>query len=568
MKKNKVFRLFQNTSFRKKLVITYAVLIIIPITALGLFSVWQTRRLLFMQMESEHAFNARQVANSLKDRLEKDDGFIRFTTFSPYLMEDFNGRTQDWFSITQKINRYFEPVSWYNVSINRDFKQMKIYFEYLDQTIGTFIAPGSSVSEESWYREIRDYAQTRWMFENGTLYARRRIFNAILREFIGAITMEMNIDHILEELALGAGKAGKKQYVLITDSSGSILCGDPFAIELLSGEAYDSVDRELMVNASGAQYYIAKTPVEGFDWLLAVVSPIEAYNLNVGNILLFSFLLIVLCIGVLFSLIWFFSLTLVRPIKELSRQMVKVEDGDYSLKTHSDSTDEIGVLTNRFGHMVEKTNEYINQIVQSERALREEEIKSLQAQISPHFLYNLLSHINWRAYERNDLETSEMAILAADFYRSCLNSGAKLTSVGSEIESMKAYISLQNMMHDETIQVTYEIEERALDVKTVNFAFQPLVENAIIHGLDERCDGLGRLRIFAIVEDSVVRLGVEDNGVGIARDRLSMLLEGTTSGYGLHNVNRRMKLHFGDSFGLRISSTPGIGTCAELIIPL
>ena len=233
----------------------------------------------------------------------------------------------------------------------------------------------------------------------------------------------------------------------------------------------------------------------------------------------------------------------------------------------SESHDEVGDLIRSFQKMLDKINALINEVYTGKLAQKEAEMRALQAQINPHFLYNSLSLINWGAIRADAPDISEMAQLLSTFYRTTLNKGKQLTSVADELKNTRSYIDIQRIMHSGQFEAIYQIEEGLGEYLMLNLLLQPLVENAIVHGLDQRPDGGGILRITAAHKKDTIVFMVEDNGVGIDPQALPNLLTQDSGGYGIKNVHERIQLYYGKEFGLTLESKLSVGTRATLTIP-
>jgi two-component system sensor histidine kinase YesM len=550
---------FRKMRFRKKLVITYLIMVIIPVMSLGFFAYGMSGSLLNQQLDAMLGASNRQLARFLSNRLDKNNEFIRFTAFSPYLMEDFSGQPKNWYSISRKINYYFEPVAWYNMVQNPDFSELRIYFEYLDASFGTFIFPSSQVAGQEWYARACKSQRTEWFFREGELYAARRIWNAPRDLLLGTVCMKMNFRSIMDSL-VGMQEDGNG--VILTDSEGAVLYSADAGAEKAPEDLRTLVEGAgKSVKLGSTKYFVTSQPVPGYGWSLYSYAPIDSFTSQRGRIFYMVTLTVGGCIVILLALIRLFSSTMVKRLELLSDRMSRIDGLEKQSVAPVRIKDEVGILTERFG-------ELLGQVHKSELILKEEELKALQAQISPHFLYNTLSLINCKAIESDNAEIGRIAGLISAFYRTCLNKGQALIRVSDEIGNIKSYIDLQLIMHDGGFDVEYDIDERALAFKTVNFTLQPLVENAIIHGLDENENARGRLLVRAeMTAVGEILFTVEDNGVGMSEDAARKIFSSESKGYGIRNADQRIKLYFGEDYGIGISSAPGKGTAATLVIP-
>lgn len=260
-----------------------------------------------------------------------------------------------------------------------------------------------------------------------------------------------------------------------------------------------------------------------------------------------------------------------RPLEKLSADILLVEQGHYetagSQEDDSARKDEVGQLQHAFHAMVVQLNHLINEVLLAQIEQQKYELRVLQSQINPHFLYNSLSLINVQAIMAGQTGISQMSQLLSTFYRTMLNKGKSMTTIRDELENTKAYVSIQQIMHSWSFDVTYDIDERTLPFSVLNLIIQPLAENAILHGLDHRqAPGKGMLTISCRLEDETetILFQVIDNGCGMSESDCQSILSADSKGYGVQNVHRRIRLYYGDACGLQYRSTPGSGTCAVL----
>lgn len=283
--------------------------------------------------------------------------------------------------------------------------------------------------------------------------------------------------------------------------------------------------------------------------------------------------------------IWFFTTRAVkritRPIEELAHVMETVGETDYQAAFSYESRDEIGILTDSFNRMIENTGQYITRLKEEKEKVRIEqllkrraELIALQAQINPHFLYNTLDSIRWKAEEYDAEEISAMVQALATLFRIDLSRGREMIPISEELRHVSSYLSIQKYCYGDTLDYGIEVEEGLTDAYVPKIILQPLVENSIYHGLKEKDEG-GTIRILGKEEEGTVLFQVLDDGAGIEPKLLKRLQEGLVKGlvmnregYGIFNVNERLRLYFGEKYGLSIESGPEAGTAVTLRMPL
>ncbi len=220
----------------------------------------------------------------------------------------------------------------------------------------------------------------------------------------------------------------------------------------------------------------------------------------------------------------------------------------------------VSITAGIFSHMVSKS------VIRR----RNFQLKALQGQINPHFLYNTLDLINWTAIDHNVPQISSLVKLLSKFYKLSLSKGKDIISIEDELEHAKLYIAIQNMRLDQTIEAVFDIDDTVYSYTIIKILLQPIIENAILHGIMEKQSKVGKIIIKGRLEDQKIFLSVNDNGIGIEPEQLNTILLSNAieaHGYGLKNINERIKLFYGNKYGLSITSELNKGTTVLITIP-
>lgn len=273
---------------------------------------------------------------------------------------------------------------------------------------------------------------------------------------------------------------------------------------------------------------------------------------------------------VLFSavVIMRFSGNMAHRLERLKMTMAEVDEGNLEVELVSTERDEIGDLTRGFNQMLSRIRQLIQEVYESRIRQKQYEMTALRAQINPHFLYNSLSLINWKALEIGSDDISKATLALSRYYRTSLNKGKNTMSIREEIDNVRSYLQIQEMFHDYSFTVKMDVAEDILDYRTLNLILQPLAENAIAHGIDRRRGSEpGVITISGRRDGDCVVLSVADNGVGMEQEKAQTILTEKSSGYGVRNVNSRIQLEYGEAYGLSIESEPGKGTKVTVRIP-
>ncbi len=336
------------------------------------------------------------------------------------------------------------------------------------------------------------------------------------------------------------------------------------------GEGADSLSLpELSCGAPCLKEYVLEQrgiPANG--WNVYLYRPLRAVSSSAISITFLIVAAVGICLAVILGASMLLAKSVVLPLTHLIHNIDQIAGENLTVVVREESKDEIGHLIQSFSQMMERLDTLVNEVYKSKIAQQEYEMKALQAQINPHFLYNSLSLINWKAIMADQKEISEMAQLLSTFYRTTLNKGKSVTTVKGEWDNTCSYIRIQSIMHSGKFEVEQHVEEGMMGCEMLNLILQPLVENAIGHGLDHK-EGNGRKKLWVLGREAggCLEFEVKDNGRGISEEGLKAALKSNSKGYGLQNVNNRIRLYYGEGYGLQIESRPGEGTKVLVRIP-
>jgi two-component system sensor histidine kinase YesM len=279
--------------------------------------------------------------------------------------------------------------------------------------------------------------------------------------------------------------------------------------------------------------------------------------------------------GFLILIYLFISYRLTHPIRKLKNCMREVEEGNLDLRAEVSSHDEIADLSESFNSMVQRIKELIELTVKEQELAKKMEFKALQAQINPHFLYNSLESILWMAEAGNKEDIITMTKSLSSFFRIILSKGDEKITLRDELSHITSYLVIQKLRYRDILSYEIDVPEELMEYRIIKIVLQPLVENALYHGI-KNTRLMGKVRIQGReLEDQIVLI-VDDNGVGMSEEKLAELqqlftseyhLGTSSSSYGLRNVNQRLKLEYGDNYRLRITSVLGKGTRVIIKIP-
>jgi len=381
--------------------------------------------------------------------------------------------------------------------------------------------------------------------------------------------MKINIDE--EDLsAIYSNKIlGKQDDFFIIDTNNRIVSsidknrlGQSFHMNISDRRLNNSKEGYFQTKLDGQDYLVTYFIIDNLNYKLINLVPlkellkenevIQKVMLEVAGISFF--------VCILFALL--FSIKVLGPLKIIRMQMKKVENENFDVQVNLNGNDEITMLGRSFNKMSAKLKELINQVYLMKIKHKEAELSALQAQINPHFLYNALDTIYWMGRMEKAFETSKLVEALAKLFRLSLNSGKEITLLRDEVEHLLNYMIIQKKRYGDSIGFNIDIEDGLLECRVIKLVLQPLVENAIIHGIDKK-DGRGNISVSIRKEAGNLIYEVKDDGIGVDVKEINLLLKDVgdfNRGLGIKNVNDRLKLYFGEQYGIEFFSENGKGT--------
>lgn len=281
-------------------------------------------------------------------------------------------------------------------------------------------------------------------------------------------------------------------------------------------------------------------------------------------------------LGVITSIVFIFSTLVTKsitvPLNEITQAIRKTSIENKYPVVNATGSDEISYLGKTFNSMSKRIQDLIAEIQEVHKKERQAEFIALQSQINPHFLYNTLDSVNWLAYMSDNLDICEIVNSLSKFFRLSLNKGNDFYTIADEVEHVKSYISILKIKHRKSINFFIDVDDECLKYKTIKILLQPLVENSVYHGIEPK-GGMGNVNIKIFRHNNTITLDVIDDGIGInnkAQKVIEKSFKGNNDreGYGIANIDERIKLFFGNDYGLSIESNKPCGTKVTLIIPV
>ena len=366
---------------------------------------------------------------------------------------------------------------------------------------------------------------------------------------------------------------GQRGYCFLMDGEGSIIYHPQQQLLYAGLKSEDTASLAGLADGSYADDTViyCLTSVADSDWRVVGVSYVdELVNRSMREMMRLSLWLSVLVLLAALLTSRLLSRLLGRPLRDLASAMGKFEtDADHFTYQPVTGTREVRELSDSFGHMVLRIQQLMSTVRQEEVNLRKTELKALQAQINPHFLYNTLDSIAWMCEQGRNGDAVKMIHALARLFRISISRGHELIPISREIEHAQNYLEIQQYRYKNQFTYTFDVDPECLDYYCNKITLQPIIENAIIHGLDLLVEE-GRINVRVQQEGDGILFCVEDNGVGMSPEQAAAILNEDShdrTGIGIKNVNDRLKIYFGGQYGLRVVSELDVGTRVEIRMP-
>lgn len=584
---------YKNCSMRVKLFASFFLLIFIPIIVLTVFAAYRSTAIIQEQSMEIARLYLQQTENEMESELYK------IATVSSSVAQ------------TAKVHEVLEKQNT-GISFSEEYDDMNELYKTIESTralqnlyqIRLFISdsfthsrsnyityPLSSVSDTDWYHQLVEQYQTQTLLPPSIfqppLSEPQEVLSVVTlirsRKDITRILGVVSVDVLKSDLIdiLQRNNYAEQSAAYLVDENLNIVCGAnstfPVSEADLAAQLQqmrDTFGASSGVSTAGNAVYGLSAPI--FDgWRIFTVASMGNLLSPVLDLRDQMILLTVIISIIAFCLSYLYARYSTRRIKTLAEQVRRVENGDLSVSCIVDSEDEIGELQNSFNFMVRRISLLVDERYNLGKNLKDMELRALQAQINPHFLYNTLDMIAWKAMASGNQETVDIVVKLARFYRLSLSNGSDFLPLSDEVEHVRLFVELTNLCRSRNVQLITEVAPNIADYPIMKLILQPIVENSLFHGLYELSDRVGVIRLTAEQIGSYVQIQIADNGVGIEKSKLAELLakkerpvvNTKRGGYGIGNILERLRIYYDDRFTFQIESAILTGTTVTIRIP-
>ena len=565
-KMKKLLHWFNGIKLRYKLAIFYSLFCFLPVMLLFWLSFLQMRSIIDDKGKMNLQSYLQQSVSSMDRTLDGYNSLSDYIAFDRTLAEVFSMEYgtpyEQYEQLTQKVDPILRTASYFHGGM----QQITIYTDNGMVKHDTTVAPVSEIEETDWYQKTLEHPGLNWFanYQEETLFSARKLAFSGAREGVNILYMDVDYQKLFtpyaETLISECG-------LYITDQDGKLV----FEESRFSGknQNYDLTYSEFLEqrDRGSTDYIILCEQSNTTGWTVWLYQPVGLTGEAMRPIGVMAGVTILICIFAAVLAYFITSGMVSSRIERLTHFMQEVQEGSMDMQMESDDRDEIGMLYRGFGSMMKRIRTLINEVYLSKITQKEAELKALQAQINPHFLYNTLSMMNWMAIRSGQMEISKVTLALSTFYRTALSKGEDMVTVETCIRNMEAYLEIQLTMHDHNFTVEWETDPDIKNEKMPKLLLQPVVENAIEHGIDEKEEGDKKLFLSFKGQGDDVEIIVRDNGTGMEQEKAETLVTYQAKGYGLKNVNDRIRLLYGESYGIQIYSAPGEGTTVIMRFP-
>ncbi|HEY4390530.1 MAG TPA: sensor histidine kinase [Paenibacillus sp.] len=595
---------FDNWSIRDKLILHILLISIFPALCLGLLISWATSYTIEEQVNGQTSQLIGNVDKSLDYHASNMQNVSYLITFNPEIGEFFARGAAAFPGEQERYNtlKFLQGFTTLHSEI-AGIMVVNNKGEYLSNEM--YARTSRNLTEENWYQEA---VKTKGIFKlvghpvkrNVTSHANykdeevvsfvRAVLDPETQSVQGVVLIDFKARLIAE--VVRDVRLGKSGYLIVIDDKGDALYAPKNSIvdqldreRILTDNAGDFTEK---IDGKPMQILFQKSSFTG--WTTVGVFPMQEriQGINEINLYIVSFVFLVSLLGIAAS--YYLSYSISRPIIQLSSFMHKVENGNMSIRYNGKRRDEIGMLGNSFNQMLAQIKRLLRQVNEEQRLKREAELRSLQAHIQPHFLYNTLDTIQWLARKDGAYEATEVVESLSRLFRIGLSRGKEIIPLADEFEHIRSYLMIQKTRYKDKLNYSIDIDPDLMNLFVIKLILQPVVENAIYHGIKER-RGSGFISIRASADKDIVVITIEDDGNGMTEDKLKLLRtqldqvgkadytqptpqergeeeSGPLKSYGLRNVQERIRLSYGEPYGISIDSQWKKGTIVTIRHPI
>lgn len=587
-------RLSTNLSVTSKFVLTFMAILTISMTCMGYMLYDQASQSAIAQGKILMMQNVQQMRNNMLQKVNMVQNLSQIVAFDPKLQNFLNSA---FLNDSYQLEEYRDTIAPILDNLKRQnsyIHSIRIYManESIPEMYDGFYHISRIETNPRYETFLRDSGQTSlWqeMHQEQSLLTvpgvagdaevvsfDRKIFSSSYTDMVGILEIEIEREEFFDMLYHATGSYKGEIYVInrtgkvvFDNSSGGGI--DVSALNLPVMLFDDSFNEVMDVN--GVSSIVISTPLVGPKMRMIGVFPVEPFIAGMEKSQKGIIIVLVVSLLVLGIIVYFITSALLGRMKVLLSAMKKVREGNLNVSVPIQSNDEFGQMALTFNLMTSRIHDLVESVYKSRIVEKEAELRALESQINPHFLYNTLATIAWVARKAQVPGIVHLSNSLAKFYRLVLNRGKSSISVSDEIEMVRAYAQIQKFRFEELFDIVFDVDEAVLSYQMAKNILQPLVENALAHGIEPK-RAHGTIIVKAHVTGDKLVFQIIDDGVGMNQQRIDDVLSGNIqrtsgSGYAVKNIIERLTGYYGHhgGSGVEIWSRSGIGTVVTVTLP-
>lgn len=580
--------LLLNVSLRTRMVLSNIVVALIPFLIFSIVSGFVFLDHAQKTAEEHSVQLIHQVSNSMDVYVETIEKMVNYIQLelqdTPFFTMESEGAS-GWDSETAYIRSVLENVANSHREVAGIFIATK---EDLYVSTGMSRISRDPFQNERWYREAsenpeeiqlisvvtgRNIVTNRSYSIDDVFSLAKAVQDPETGEVLGVILLD--IRHDIIQSSINGVTIGEKGFVFVMDQEDNIVYTPVNGIVYRVNPKWVKAMEPMSVQIQGGSYQIRSELSPYTGWRTVGVFSMDEVMSSVNTIVYILFTCVIISLVLVVIVSFKFSRTLTNPIFKLKRLMKQAESGDLTVRFNFQHNDEIGELGQSFNHMIARIDQLIQMVYVEQENKRTAEMKSLQEQIKPHFLYNTLDTISWMARDYDAEDIVRLVDALTNMFRIGLSHGKDIITVKEEITHVSNYLYIQKIRYKDKLNYVIHVDESLYAVEVPKLILQPLVENAIYHGVKAKRGG-GTITITGVPEGENLVFTVQDNGAGMPQEKVEELNRRMSErsvldekkSFGLFYIRERIQLCYGKGYGVHVESTLGEGTRVTITLPL
>lgn len=589
--KRLVFNVLNNIKIREKLMISYILVVILPLMLASTILIRNMSRMVIDRAMDESSVNVDRIASRMSEIIN----LAMDISYKANIDQNLENMILKNYESTQAVFDAYGQYMEFDTYVNLYSRRIKnIRFYTYNQTLldnGVFFKVTPAIKESEWYKKAKEAnGRIVWQYLSSIGFPNKYLcLTAVVKanlgyKDIGVICVGISEDYLYYILK------NEPYETYICDDLGNIIAARDLQVfgqnirhrDISAIEAMTAGIHDFKYNGISSKVIIKNfvPSAQNGNFKIISIIPLDVFEKQATQTAVLGIVIIVSSLMLAFILIIIFIHAISKRIKRLSIDMHKVATGNFDIVPVIEGKDEIGQLSADLGTMIRSIKGLVHEVYevgiqkkQLEIKQKEIKLKMLANQINPHFLFNALETIRMKAHCNGQTEIAEAVKLLGRIMRKNLEIGSDLVSLGWELDLVKSYLEIQKFRYGSRIEYEIKTESSLSDYRIMPLTLQPLVENAIVHGIEEKKD-IGKVMIDIFKENGMLGIVIEDNGLGMSEERLEAVVssladtdEGSGKRIGIRNIYQRIKLCYGNEYGLTINSKPDRGTRVEIKLP-